>query len=215
MSVFAVTGGTGSNWSYRHAGVDQDILVPPAVASFALRGRWDPETDWQLAGAHWCQGVVWRRQQHCSGIKPFRTSNSHWGEYHQRLFAGFFGSKMRWLNSNQQLADGLTKRQAREQFAYLLRRGIHRVVYDGVFIEWEREPKSWDGGTCQGHVRWPGFCRWGREQGWEKVQVSGLQWSMRATRKTSFAQGGITTWTCIVVLDEVILGKNRWWERRQ
>jgi hypothetical protein len=36
-------------------------------------------------------------------------------------------------NSNQQLADGLTKRQVREQFAYLLRRGIHRLVYDGDF----------------------------------------------------------------------------------
>ena len=43
-------------------------------------------------------------------------------------------SKMKWVNSGQQLADGLTKRQAREQFAYLLQRGVHRLVYDESFV---------------------------------------------------------------------------------
>ena len=43
-------------------------------------------------------------------------------------------SKMKWVNSGQQLADGLTKRQAREQFAYLLQRGVHRLVYDQSFV---------------------------------------------------------------------------------
>ena len=43
-------------------------------------------------------------------------------------------SMMKWVNSGQQLADGLTKKQAREQFAYLLQRGIHRLIYDGDFV---------------------------------------------------------------------------------
>ena len=40
------------------------------------------------------------------------------------------GGKLRWLNSNQQLADGLTKVQARDQMNYQLMRGIHRLVFD-------------------------------------------------------------------------------------
>ena len=50
----------------------------------------------------------------------------------QRLQA--MASRMRWVNSGQQLADGLTKRQARENFAYLLQRGVHRLVYDDKFV---------------------------------------------------------------------------------
>lgn len=38
--------------------------------------------------------------------------------------------KLRWLNSSQQLADGLTKVQARDQMNYQLMRGIHRLVFD-------------------------------------------------------------------------------------
>ena len=41
---------------------------------------------------------------------------------------------MRWVNSGQQLADGLTARQAREQFAYLPQRGVHRLVFDDKFV---------------------------------------------------------------------------------
>ena len=52
------------------------------------------------------------------------------------------GSKMRWLNSSQQLADGLTKRQAREHFAYLLQRGIHRLVFDSEFTAAKKVQKS-------------------------------------------------------------------------
>ena len=40
------------------------------------------------------------------------------------------GGKLRWLNSSQQLADGLTKVQARDQMNYLLMRGVHRLVFD-------------------------------------------------------------------------------------
>lgn len=50
----------------------------------------------------------------------------------QRLAA--MQSRMRWVNSGQQLADGLTKEQAREQFAYLLQRGVHRLVFDDKFV---------------------------------------------------------------------------------
>ena len=38
--------------------------------------------------------------------------------------------KMKWLNSSQQLADGLTKVQARDQMNYLLARGVHRLTFD-------------------------------------------------------------------------------------
>ena len=40
------------------------------------------------------------------------------------------GGKLKWLNSSQQLADGLTKVQARDQMNYLLMRGIHRLTFD-------------------------------------------------------------------------------------
>ena len=40
------------------------------------------------------------------------------------------GGKLKWLNSSQQLADGLTKVQGRDQMNYLLMKGIHRLTFD-------------------------------------------------------------------------------------
>ena len=40
----------------------------------------------------------------------------------------------RWVNSNQKLADGLTKTSARDAFAYTLSRGVHALRYDQNFV---------------------------------------------------------------------------------
>ena len=52
----------------------------------------------------------------------------------QRLKA--MDSRMRWVNSGQQLADGLTKKQARENFAY-------NICCNVEFIDWSMMTNSW------------------------------------------------------------------------
>ena len=44
------------------------------------------------------------------------------------------GCKMKWVNSKQQLADGLTKPSAKDDLAYILSRGIHALRHDPHFI---------------------------------------------------------------------------------
>ena len=49
------------------------------------------------------------------------------------------GGKLRWLNSSQQLADGLTKVQARDQMNYLLMRGVSSYLRSKLHCSEESE----------------------------------------------------------------------------
>ena len=44
------------------------------------------------------------------------------------------GGKFRWTNTLQQLADGLTKVSARQQFAETILRGVHAIKFDPNFV---------------------------------------------------------------------------------
>eukprot|EP00435_Cladocopium_sp_Y103_P051424 s692_g16.t1 len=44
------------------------------------------------------------------------------------------GGEWRWMNSHQQLADGLTKPSARDRFAEVLQRGNHQLRFDPNFV---------------------------------------------------------------------------------
>ena len=48
----------------------------------------------------------------------------------------------RWVNSTQQLADGLTKTSARDSLAYTLSRGVHALRYDPNFVAAEKVTQS-------------------------------------------------------------------------
>ena len=52
------------------------------------------------------------------------------------------GGTWRWVNSVQQLADGLTKPAAKESLAYILSRGVHQLKFDPTFTAAKKSRKS-------------------------------------------------------------------------
>eukprot|EP00959_Pyramimonas_sp_CCMP1952_P185766 3884222-Pyramimonas_sp.AAC.1 len=40
----------------------------------------------------------------------------------------------RWVNTQQRLADGLTKLSSRQTLADIIRRGVHALKYDPTFV---------------------------------------------------------------------------------
>ena len=49
---------------------------------------------------------------------------------------------LKWVNSTQQVADGLTKPSAKDQFAHILKRGVHALRYDPNFTAAKKVSKE-------------------------------------------------------------------------
>ena len=58
---------------------------------------------------------------------------------------------MKWVNSSQQVADGLTKPGAKDNFAHVLKRGVHALKFDPSFTAAKKVTKDAKAGEEQAH----------------------------------------------------------------
>ena len=58
---------------------------------------------------------------------------------------------MKWVNSSQQVADGLTKPGAKDNFAHVLKRGVHALKFDPSFTAAKKVAKDAKAGEEQAH----------------------------------------------------------------